>query len=128
MKKLYSFLFVFFLLISCATHTKSLNGTWRQQILGFEGEKSGYGIVNDSTIITLDLTKNQVIRFSYNDGYEDDIADSIHYHPPQLNFRKQNYNKSYNRYSLQYDLGCDCFTGHFKSYTGNTIKVKWLRN
>lgn len=121
-------LFVLLFTTSCATKIKSINGNWRQVFLGYEGDKEGYGIVSDSVLITLSLNKPSQITFDYNDDFEKDNADSIIYNYPQLNFRKQNLNKTYNHYFLTYDANCDCFNGLFKSFNGNRIKVKWVRN
>lgn len=128
MKRISLVLILLLLTASCATKTKSLNGDWRQIFVGFEGEKEGYGIVTDSVIVNLKLDQPYLIQFDYQDDLGLDKADSISYHYPQLVFRKLNYNKSYNRYNLTYDESCDCFNGWFKSFTGNQVKVKWVRN
>ena len=128
MKQIVYFIFITLCLASCVTKTKSLNGNWRQVFVGFEGEKEGYGIVSDSAIVSVNLKQPYQIQFDYQDGLDLDQADSISYHYPQLVFRKLNYNKTYNRYNLIYDQNCDCFNGNFKSFNGNRIKVKWVRN
>lgn len=116
------------LMLSCANTAKTINGNWQQLFEGFEGEKTGYGIVNDSAIITIDFIKEKNIEFDYRDGLEKDKSDSIIYNHPTLSFRKLNLNKTYNRYVMVYSENCDCFDGVFKSFSGNTIKVKWVRN
>ena len=128
MNKVGLILLLIILTVSCSTKTKYLNGNWRQVFVGFEGEKEGFGIVSDSAIVSVDLKKPYQIQFDYQDGLDLDQADSISYHYPQLIFRKLNYNKTYNRYNLIYDQNCDCFNGNFKSFNGNKIKVKWVRN
>ena len=128
MKQIVYFILITLCLASCATKTKSLNGNWRQVFVGFEGEKEGCGIVSDSAIVSVNLKQPYQIQFDYQDGLDLDQADSISYHYPQLIFRKLNYNKTYNRYNLIYDQKCDCFNGNFKSFNGNRIKVKWVRN
>ena len=128
MNKVGLILLLIILSVSCSTKTKSLNGNWRQVFVGFEGEKEGFGIVSDSAIVSVDLKKPYQIQFDYQDGLDLDQADSISYNYPQLVFRKLNYNKTYNRYNLIYDQNCDCFNGWFKSFSGNRVKVKWVRN
>lgn len=115
------------LLMSCANKIKTIKGDWYQLNMGYEGDKIGYGIVSDSTYVVIGFDKQLSIQFDYQDGYENDLADSIRYKYPQLDFRKQNLNKSFNYYTLVYDVNCDCFNGNFKSYQGNKIKVKWVR-
>ena len=113
--------------MSCANKIKTIKGDWYQLNMGYEGDKIGHGIISDSTYVIIGFDKQLSIQFDYQDGYENDSADSIRCKYPQLNFRKQNLNKSFNYYTLIYDTNCDCFNGNFKSYQGNTIKVKWVR-
>jgi len=120
-------IFLSFILFGCINHSKNINANWQQIFIGFEGEKEGHGIVSDSAIIHLNLKQPYKIQFDYNDGLEADFGDSIEFNYPQLNFRKQNYNKTYNRYQMRYDESCDCFNGVFKSFSGNRVKVKWIR-
>lgn len=120
-------LFVLLFTTSCSTKIRSLNGDWHQVFLVYEGDKEGYGIVSDSVLITLSLNKPSQITFDYNDGLDTDYGDSILFKYPQLNFRKQNYNKTYNRYQMQYIEECDCFNGKFKSFNGRSVLVKWVR-
>lgn len=128
MKNVGTLILLFLLTVSCATNKKSLNGNWRQIFVGFEGEKEGFGIISDSALVNLNLKPPYQIQFDYQDGLALDQADSIIYHYPKLVFRKLNYNKTYNRYDLIYDENCDCFQGWFKSFSGNQVKVKWVRN
>jgi len=119
--------FLFLMLLSCVNRVANLNGDWQQIFLGYEGENNIEGYVTDSAIIHLNLFKNQKIEFDYRDGFDNDLADSIFFKYPQLNFRKLNYNQKYNRFSMNYDQTCDCFNGLFKSHNGNRVKVKWVR-
>ena len=125
--KNFIFVVIILVMVGCANHAKTLNGNWRQLFLGYEGENAIEGYVTDSAIIHLDLS-NQKIEFDYRDGFENDLADSITFNFPQLNFRKLNYNQKYNRFTMSYDETCDCFNGLFKSHNGNNVKVKWVRN
>ena len=117
-----------FFLIGCANHSKTLNGNWQQIFLGYEDENAIEGYVTDSAIIHLDLSKKQKIEFDYQNGFDNDLADSITFNYPQLNFRKLNYNQKYNRFAMSYNEACDCFNGIFRSHNGNRVKVKWVRN
>lgn len=120
---------LFFILLfttSCSTKIRSLNGDWHQVFLGYEDQDED-GFISDSAVISLDLGKNLQIVFDYNDGLDTDYGDSILFKYPQLNFRKQNYNKTYNRYQMQYIEECDCFNGKFKSFNGRSVLVKWVR-
>lgn len=126
--KNFTLILILFILFGCANHVKTFNGNWRQIFLGYEDENAIEGYVTDSAIIHLDLSKNQKIEFDYQDGFDNDFADSITFNYPQLNFRKLNYNQKYNRYKMTYDESCDCFEGLFKSHNGNRVKVKWVRN
>ena len=126
--KNFIFIVIVFVMVGCVNQAKTLNGNWRQIFLGYEGENEIEGYVTDSAIIHLDLSKNKKIEFDYQDGFENDLADSITFNYPQLNFRKLNYNQKYNRYLISYNDSCDCFTGLFKSHNGNHVKVKWVRN
>lgn len=119
-------LFVLLFTTSCATKIKSLKGDWHQVFLGYE-DNGEDGFISDSAVISLDLGKNLQIVFDYNDGLDTDYGDSILFKYPQLNFRKQNYNKTYNRYQMQYIEECDCFNGKFKSFNGRSVLVKWVR-
>lgn len=126
MKQIVFFIIFILTVTSCATKTKSLNGNWRQIFLGYEDTNEN-GFVSDSALITLNLAKSPQIIFDYNDGLAADSADSIILKYPNLNFRKQNYNKTHNIYQMQYVKECDCFNGKFKSYNGRSVLVKWVR-
>ena len=123
-----SYLLIFFLLMitSCVNYTKNVNGEWQQVFMGYETELIE-AYITDSANVKVELLKEKQIVFDYNDGLNPDVSDSIVYRYPNLNFRKLNHNKTFNRYKMIYNEQCDCFNGTYKSFNGNKVKVKWVR-
>jgi hypothetical protein len=126
--KRFIFIFLVFTLYGCANHAKNLNGQWTQLFMGFGENTTEQNYISDSAQIDLQLISPSKITFDYRDGLDVDQSDSIEFKYPKLVFRKLNYNQTVNRYSMNYNPSCDCFEGHFMSFNGNKILVRWVRN